>query len=403
MATSSAPPAAGDSQPSPTPGQAVQQTGTTSHNDEKARETILTPVSVPSEAPEPQLAHQRPQQSVDEDDDDDESDFDELDEVLDDFKPSVTQQPSTASPAPQPPTTSNTNPDPDEFAFMSQLEKDMARMMGQAAQQTGVDDPEGFESAINDGADAFTKQLENSGIAPGDFIKQLLAGVMAEEGGEQGEGLGLERTDGTTSNDTAAAAAAEATTAAGQGSEAESNPESFNDAIQRTINRMKESGDKATAAASEDNTDDLIAQLLKAMETGTDGAGGDDGDLTKIFMGMMEQLSNKDMLYEPMKELDTKFGPWLKENKGKGSVFSEADMERYEKQAELVGLIVRKFEEKGYTDEDPKCREYVWEKMQAMQAAGNPPDELVANPWMDDLKGGGGGAGGAGMPECPQQ
>lgn len=41
-----------------------------------------------------------------------------------------------------------------------------------------------------------------------------------------------------------------------------------------------------------------------------------------------------------------------------------------------------------------------------MQAAGNPPDELISAPWMEDLKGPGGGAGGAGaggVPDCPQQ
>jgi peroxin-19 len=171
-------------------------------------------------------------------------------EVLDDFKP----KPQTDTPAPQPPKLPAPGPeDFDEFAFMSQLEKDMAKMMGQAAQQSGVSDPAGFEDTINQGADAFTKQLEESGIAPGDFIKQLLADVMAEEG---------EKGQSSASAPTGASAGAAPAPA---GSEAGAGPESFNDTIQRTINRMKESGDKATAAASEDNADDLIAQLLKAM------------------------------------------------------------------------------------------------------------------------------------------
>ncbi|RDW86336.1 putative peroxisomal membrane protein receptor Pex19 [Aspergillus mulundensis] len=366
-------PAAGDSQS--TPKQTSQQTTTTVQPDTKPQEPTTAPVS--TDAPKPDPAQQQPKQSTDDDGDDD-SDFDDLDEVLDDFKPKS----QADTPAPQLPTGASDPSDFDESAFMSQLEKDMARMMGQAAQQSGVSDSTGFEDTINQGADEFTKQLEESGIAPGDFIKQLLADVMAEEEDGKGQSSG--------SPSTSASGAAAAGSASGAGAE------SFNDAIQQTINRIKESGDKATAAASEDNTDDLIAQLLKAMEAGGDGSGGDEGDLTKIFMGMMEQLSNKDMLYEPMKELDTKFGPWIQENRGKGKV-AEADMERYEKQAELVAAIVKKFEEPGYTDEDAKCREYVWEKMQAMQAAGNPPDELVANPWMDDLKGGGG------MPDCPQQ
>lgn len=225
-------------------------------------------------------------------------------------------------------------------------------MMGHAAKESGTADNEGFEAAINQGADAFTKQLEESGVPPGDFLKQLLADVMAEEGGNKpvagggGEGQG-------------SSAGADAGTGDGA-SAGEAAPESFNDAIQRTINRMKESGDKATAAAAEDDSDDLVAQLMKAVEAGAAGA-GDDGDLTKMFMGMMEQLSNKEMLYEPMKELDGKFGPWIAQNKGK---VSDEDMGRYETQARVVSEIVKKFEEPGYTDKDDKCREYVWQRMQ---------------------------------------
>lgn len=130
------------------------------------------------------------------------------------------------------------------------------------------------------------------------------------------------------------------------------------------MGRMKESGDKATAAASneDDISEDMLAQLLKAVEAGAAGA-GEDGDLSKMFMGMMEQLSNKEMLYEPMKELDVKFGPWIEKNKNSGKVSAE-DMERFETQARVVKQIVEKFEEKSFSDDDPKCREYVWERMQ---------------------------------------
>lgn len=303
----------------------------------------------------------------------------------------------------------------------------MASMMGPAANESsGRANDNEFASTIDQGADAFTKQLEDSGIPPGDFIKQLLADVMAENGG-----------DAPAPQANPSSNAAPPSAAAANGSAGANAPETFNDAISRTINRMKESGDKATAAASEDDiSDDLVAQLLKAVEAGAAGA-GDDGDLTKMFMGMMEQLSNKEMLYEPMKELHGKFGPWITANKGKGKV-SDEDMARYEDQARIVAQIVGKFEEEGFTDEDPKCREFVWEKMQEvgsstffffsflsfsipltlcgvfgcewnanslsqMQAAGNPPEELVTNPWMDDMKGGGGAPGAAGMPDCPQQ
>ncbi|PKX92113.1 putative peroxisomal membrane protein receptor Pex19 [Aspergillus novofumigatus IBT 16806] len=312
--------------------------------------------------------------TVEDADEDEDSEFDELDD------------PSTTAPAPVS-APAAANEDFDEDAFMRQLEQDMAKMMNHAAQESGAPDNKEFENAINQGADAFTKQLEEGGIPPGDFLKQLLADVMAEEGegADTGAGAGAGPSTGGPSGSTTGAGKAAA-------------PESFNDAIQRTIHRMKESGDKATAAATEDGgiSEDMLMQLLKGLEAGV-GNGGDDLDLTQMIAGVMEQFSNKEMLYEPMKELDAKWGPWLKDNKGK---VPAEDMERYEKQAKLVTEIVAKFEEEGYTDEDPKYRQAVWEKMQEMQALGSPPEELVANPWPEDMAGDGSGAS---LPDCPQQ
>ncbi|KAJ5590666.1 hypothetical protein N7450_004638 [Penicillium hetheringtonii] len=310
-------------------------------------------------------------------DDDEDSDFDELDDVLDDFsKPKSQPAPPTA---PADSTGSGAAPaEFDEDAFLKQLEKDMANMMG------------------DEGADAFAKKLEESGIPPGDFLKQLLADVMAEEGGS---GAGANAAAELSGANATPAPAASSTS----GNNSEQPAESFNEAIQRTMERMKDSGNRATEAASTDDglSDDMLAQLLKAVEAGASG-GGEDGDLTKMFMGMMEQLSNKEMLYEPMKELDGKFGPWIEKNKADNKVSAE-DMERYEKQARIVNQIVTKFEENGYSDEDPKCREYVWERMQEMQAAGSPPEELISNPLMGEMGGAAAGAMPEGMPDCPQQ
>ena len=255
--------------------------------------------------------------------------------MLDDFskpRPGVQADDSTQQ-AP-----SSVSNDADESAFLRQLEQDMANMMSEAAQESGAPDSTAFESTVDQGAEAFSKKLDESGIQPGDFFKQLMNDVLPEE-------------NANTKPPTAEGAGGEG---AGQGGD------SFNDAIQRTINRMKESGDKATAAATEDDkSDDLLAQLLKAVETGEN----DDSDLTKLISGMMEQLSNKEMLYEPMKDLQTKFGPWIDTNKDK---ISQADLSRYQTQADYVAQIVAKFEEPGYSDEDQKCREYIWERMQSV-------------------------------------
>ncbi|OQD77859.1 hypothetical protein PENDEC_c002G04671 [Penicillium decumbens] len=360
--------------------------------------TAPVPSSTTAEQPATRVPAGTPQKQAQQkgNDDDEDSDFDELDDVLDDFsKPKA--QPTQPAPAPAPTdsATGVTAPGFDEDAFLKQLEKDMANMMGTPAGPGAAELPD-FQNAVDQGAGVFAKQLEESGIPPGDFLKQLLADVMAEEGG-----AGAGSAAGSSTKPSSAAAP---NPPAGDGQPAES----FNDAIQRTMERMKESGNKATEAAStDDGSDDMLAQLLKAVEAGAAGA-GEDGDLTKMFMGMMEQLSNKEMLYEPMKELNGKFGPWIEKNKAEDKVPAE-DMSRYETQAKIVKQIVQKFEEPGYTDEDPKCREYIWERMQEMQAAGSPPEELVSNPLMEDLGGLGGlgaaaGAGGAGgVPDCPQQ
>lgn len=232
---------------------------------------------------------------------------------------------------------------------MKQLEKDMANMMAQAQGESGAGDNKDFQDTVEQGADAFAKQLEESGVPPGDFLKQLLGEVLAEEGG-LGAGAGADNKE---------SASAKANTAAA----AEGTPESFNDAIQRTMNRMQESGNKATAAASDndgDVPDEILLQLLKALESS--GAGSED-DIQKMFMGFMEKVSSKEILYEPLKELDEKFEPWIAEKQGKGEL-SEEDVSRYKMQVRIVKDVVGKFEETGYSDDDPKCREWVWERMQ---------------------------------------
>jgi len=128
------------------------------------------------------------------------------------------------------------------------------------------------------------------------------------------------------------------------------------------MERMQESGEAAGAAASTAaaSEDDFMASLLKEME-----AGGSEEDFSKMLLGMMEQLTNKEILYEPMKELDNKFPDWMKKN---GDKTPAADMTRYCEQQRLVREIVAKFEEPGYTDENVQSREYILERMQKVSS-----------------------------------
>ena len=148
-----------------------------------------------------------------------------------------------------------------------------------------------------------------------------------------------------------------------QGAPSTATDENFQDAILRTMERMQVSGEKATAAAATDqDSDDVLARMLKELQSDNQsGAAGGDEDFSKMLMTMMEQLTNKDILYDPMKELHDKFPSWMSRNQ---SSVGTDDLRRYEKQQQLIAEIVRKFEERTYSDSNAKDREYIVERMQ---------------------------------------
>ena len=147
-----------------------------------------------------------------------------------------------------------------------------------------------------------------------------------------------------------------------EGGAASGPDEAFTETIRKTMERMQASGEQASAAAaaSEGGEEDMLAQLLKEMAVGGGGEGGEE-DFSKMLLGMMEQLTNKEILYEPMKELHDKFPTWMEKNEGKTKA---EDMVRYKEQQGLVREIVGRFERKGYSDENAGDREFIVERMQ---------------------------------------
>ena len=137
--------------------------------------------------------------------------------------------------------------------------------------------------------------------------------------------------------------------------------ESFQETIRKTIERMQASGEEATAAATSEDPDDVLAQMLKQMQGGNVGGPGNEEDFSQLLMGMMEQLTTKEILYEPMKELHDRFPAWMSKNR---ESTKQDDVRRYERQQRMVGEIIEKFEEKGYSDSHPADREYIVGRMQ---------------------------------------
>ncbi|KAI0012683.1 Pex19-domain-containing protein [Xylariaceae sp. FL0662B] len=278
--------------------------------------------------------------------DPDEDDLDDLDDMLDEFstmkldskKPATASGPGRPGAVPSTPApTLNTDvppTEPDDFSeeeFQKQLQAGMEELMGD------------FENSPD-----MQNQFEN-------IFKEL--GAAAATGSEEAA---------ETSPQSSKKAAADL-----------SQDASFQETIRRTMARMQESGDQATAAAAaEGSEDDFIAEMMKAMKDIPGGAGGGEEDFTKMLMGMMEQLTNKDILYEPMKELNDKYPGWMEKNK---DTLAKDDFKRYQEQQILVSEMVAKFEERTYADSNVADREYIVDRMQKMQAAGSPPQELVGD------------------------
>lgn len=266
--------------------------------------------------------------------------------MLDEFsaaKISENKQTASTSSGPGRPTAEDALPEEDDFA--KQLQAGMAELMGQL-----------------DNNPDMAKHFE-------EMMKELSGGA----------GAGAETSDPAAPS--AAAGKPPAQVPASQPKPAPGSRQKgddFQDTIRKTMERMQASGETASAAATSSSEEDMLAQMLKEMENGNFpglGEGGEE-DFNKMLLGMMEQLTNRDILYEPMKELHDKFPAWMQENRDK---VKKEDLTRYEEQKTLVGEIVGRFDRNGYSDENQEDRDYIIERMQKMQAAGAPPPDLVGD------------------------
>lgn len=168
------------------------------------------------------------------------------------------------------------------------------------------------------------------------------------------------------------------------------DPQNFDSVMKDTMERLKKSGEtideQLKSDPSSSNPDDMLSQLLAGLG---DGQGGD-VDMSKLLTDMLEQLSSKEVLYEPIKDLNTKFPEFLEENKGK---ISDEDHTRFSKQYDITKEILAVFESPQFDNESTEKREQVNSLLESLQELGNPPKDLVGDE--NDFPGlGGGGAGG---------
>ncbi|THV97104.1 Pex19-domain-containing protein [Aureobasidium pullulans] len=299
------------------------------------------------------MTDKQAEQHVDMAPDPDEDDLSDLDDMLDDFSTASIQDQKQSAPAAsaasssntaQPTTSSSAKAQPQAPAedddFARQLQAGMAELLGGLGE-----DPE------------MQKQFEQ-------MMKELSAAAEQEAAG-------------TVPSPDAADKSSTPKTAPTPPTSSSAAKPAFASTIEKTMERMQASGQSASAAAASSSEEDMLAKMLKDLESGNFPAmDGDQGDFNSMLMGMMEQLVNKEILYEPMKELHDNFPEWLEKNKDSTP---KEDLERYKTQQSVVKDIVDRFEKKDFDDENKEDREYIVDKMQQMQAAGAPPPGLVGD------------------------
>ncbi|KAF9391265.1 Peroxisome chaperone and import receptor [Podila verticillata] len=144
---------------------------------------------------------------------------------------------------------------------------------------------------------------------------------------------------------------------------------SFQDRIAKTMDKLKDSSEQVEAQVTQDSEEALMAEMMKQMEGMAEG-----GDFQNVLEGMMEQLMSKDILYEPMLDLQQKYPQWLQDNKGE---ISESEYARYEKQYGYVKDIVAFFDKPEFDDKSDTQAKSVIELMQNMQDCGQPPADIL--------------------------
>lgn len=153
--------------------------------------------------------------------------------------------------------------------------------------------------------------------------------------------------------------------ASSEASGSSSSEKPFQETIRKTMERMQVSGEQATEATASEDSTDILNQILKEMQSGGLEGAENEEHFSKMLIGMMEELTNKEILLDPMNELHQKLPAWISKNRASTDGI---EMKRYEEQQKIVGEIVGKFNEKGYSDSNTADREFIVERMQQVRS-----------------------------------
>ncbi|KAI5359746.1 putative pex19 protein [Septoria linicola] len=301
--------------------------------------------------------------------DPEEDDLDDLDDVLDSFQNTKVSDPPKPAPAS---TTASTAAAPAPASSGPGRPPVISHDAGSEAD---------FAAQLQAGMSGLIGELDSNPEMQAEFEKMMQELIAAGAAGTDAQaGEHLRKAAAAVSSPEQSKATPAAPTPAASSSKkaggAASKQDNFQDSIRKTMERMQASDSTAkqsTSSKQNMSEDDLLAAMMRELTES--GEGGEEG-FNSMLMSMMAHLTNKEILYDPMKELHDKYPDYLEKNK---DTISKEDLARYKEQQALVKEIVERFDRKGYSDDNEDDREYIVERMQKMQAAGSPPTDLVGD------------------------
>lgn len=161
----------------------------------------------------------------------------------------------------------------------------------------------------------------------------------------------------------------------------DNNSPKFKDIVSNTLDRLKENSNKIDTKLKEEkksrNSDGILSQLLDQLVEGDDENGE---GLDNAILNILNQMSSKEILYQPMKDMQLEFNNWMKQNETNKDF--ENKITTYKEQQQLVDEIIIIYEKDDYTNE--KYRKHITELLDKLEALGESPvnkgfsDELQA-------------------------
>lgn len=166
----------------------------------------------------------------------------------------------------------------------------------------------------------------------------------------------------------------EASRTPGKSVDGSKEPQGFKNVVSKTLDRLKENGSKVDSNLAKEekqkNTDDVLSQLLdQLVESGNVGDGQGEEGVDNAILQILNQMSSKEVLYQPMKEMHAEFTQWLQDHSDDDEHSEKIDI--YKKQYHLVGQIIAVFENDAYTNE--AHREQITNLLDELEQLGDSP------------------------------